>query len=134
MSWETHPSQRKATLPPGWDGIQKRIIRRDKRCQWGSLPSDRAAYGQCLRKPNQADHKDLADDHRDSNLRALCAHHHAIRSGRQGAQALASIRIEQKKRVAVKRESRNRHPGLIEPPPDHPSQMYRPHPADPAPA
>lgn len=113
MAWSTHPSQRRVTLPADWPKICKRILKRDaKRCQWGSLEEDHAAYGMCDRLARETDHKRDPLDHSDDNLRALCTVHHQKRSAMQGAKASADVR---RARVAARKQSPDRHPGLLSP-------------------
>lgn len=111
MGWDRKQSSaRRLALPPDWySRIRPRILRRDHyRCQWGSLDSDRFAYGLCPTRANQVDHKGRSDDHSDSNLRALCAYHHQIRTGRQGAAASHAARRD---RARLRLRAPEPHPG-----------------------
>lgn len=111
MGWDNRPSTRRETLPPDWEKRRKAQLKRDgKRCQWGSLEEDRAVYGMCDRLAREVDHCGDSQDH--DNLRSLCTPHHAKRSARQGAAKSAEVR---KARVAARKTSSDRHPGLLAP-------------------
>lgn len=84
MAWNT--SQRRDELPPDWQLIRIRILRRDGyRCQ------ARDSRGiKCSHPANQVDHitphsRGGTDD--DSNLQALCRWHHAQKSSAEGRAA-----------------------------------------------
>lgn len=98
-------STRRDRLPPDWSRTVKRIMRRDNRmCQWrlddGTL---------CLAYATDVDHIRRGDDHRDSNLRALCGMHHQRKSSQEGGQAAAA----KKRRIAKRYLRTEEHPGLI---------------------
>lgn len=81
MTWADEDSGRKAELPANWDSeIRPRILKRDgHRCRW-RLPSK----ARCPRPATDVDHVGDKHDHSDRNLRALCGHHHAQRTAKQG--------------------------------------------------
>lgn len=84
MPWST--SDRKERLPKDWARIRLRILRRDGyRCRHQQVPG----APRCGRPANQVDHIIPGDDHRDANLQALCAWHHARKSSREGVEARA---------------------------------------------
>ena len=123
--WANTPGRSgRETLPSDWDRRVANTLAKEPYCQWGSIPDDKAPYGLCQRRSQEVDHYGDRDDH--SKLRGLCTRHHAIRSGRQGAMGLARARKARDARVAAKRAERDRHPGLIEPPADHPSRLNQP--------
>lgn len=111
MSWETHPSRRRQTLPPDWPARCKHQLKHDNyRCQWGSIAEDKAPYGMCGRKAREVDHYGEGDEH--DKLRSLCVVHHQLRSARQGAKASGEARTA---RAAARFRKPDRHPGLLTP-------------------
>lgn len=102
MAWST--SNRKQTLGPNWRSTRARILKRDNhQCVWVREDTNRP----CGAPANQVDHIDgHADD--DSNLRALCAWHHTLRSSQQGGRAAGQAAR------ARKNAARKRHPGIID--------------------
>lgn len=96
-------STRAARLPSNWRYvIRPRILKRDGyKCQW--VRNDTGLP--CGLEANQVDHIHAGDDHRDSNLQALCAWHHKVKSSSEGGSAAA-------KKLAAQRATK-RHPGLI---------------------
>jgi hypothetical protein len=96
---------RTVPLPQGWGVIRLFVLRRDVSCQWGSLPEDMADPGLCGEPSAECDHVGASDDHRMEMLRGLCAHHHAIRSARQGAAVRNSM-------AARRKRPKERHPGF----------------------
>lgn len=115
-NWEG--SNRRQTLPPNWDQIRRRILKRDGgRCQWVRGDTHR----KCLRPATDVDHRIRPDDggtDDDTNLWSLCQWHHRWKSSREGGQASGAAR-------RAKRDARAKplHPGLVadkrelEPPP-----------------
>lgn len=101
--WST--SNRRTELPPDWQTIRKRILRRDQdKCQWLI-----EGHGKCERPANEVDHRKRGSDHSDANLRALCTWHHQRKSSNEGAQVTAAQR-----RAIRQRFTRNEsHPGLM---------------------
>ncbi|OEV18144.1 hypothetical protein AN221_23660 [Streptomyces nanshensis] len=82
MAWEG--STRRARLPADWPVIRERVLgEAGYACQW--VRTDTGAL--CGRYANQCDHIDAGDDHRRSNLQALCAWHHKRKSSSEGAHA-----------------------------------------------
>lgn len=101
-NWEG--SDRKARLPADWHIIRIRILERDSyACRHVRTDTGR----RCGARANQVDHVHADDDHRDSNLQALCEYHHAKKSGREGGLASGAARREKKANSAKK------HPGLL---------------------
>lgn len=103
MAWST--SNRKATLPDGWDhAIRPRILKRDGyRCTAIRIDTER----RCNEPATDVDHivpsfEGGGDD--DSNLASLCSHHHKAKSSAEGGRAAAARR---------KAARRRRHPGLM---------------------
>lgn len=72
-------STRRAALPPGWGRIREQVLRdagyRCQRVEDGS---------RCPEPATDVDHVRLRDER---ELQALCAGHHASKSGREGAEA-----------------------------------------------
>lgn len=101
--WQS--SNRRNELPPDWQAIRKRILRRDDNaCQWVI-----EGHGPCLRPANEVDHRQRGSDHSDANLRALCSWHHQRKSSSEGAAVTAA------QRRVIKRKFRRdeRHPGSM---------------------
>jgi len=98
-------SDRRDRLPPDWDRIRKRVLRRD-----GYRCTHRDQYGdRCATPATDVDHIRPGDDHSDENLRSLCAWHHRKKSSSEGAAARARVQWRNKKRF-----SRDEgHPGLL---------------------
>jgi 5-methylcytosine-specific restriction protein A len=99
-------SDRRSRLPPDWEKIRKRVLRRDNRECQQELPD---GGGICGEYATDVDHIDAGDDHRESNLQALCGPHHRSKSSREGAQALKAKRTKISKRFVITEE----HPGMI---------------------
>ncbi|BDI23537.1 hypothetical protein L3i23_23130 [Herbiconiux sp. L3-i23] len=101
-------SNRRAQLPTDWPQIRAAILDRDShRCQ-----HVRTDTGQrCLRPARQVDHYVPGNDHRPSNLRALCDWHHNQKSGREGGTASVAARRARKPKSP-------QHPGLLTTPGD----------------
>lgn len=106
MAWEG--STRRVTLPSNWPSVRRRVLRRDKYCQYGSLPEDQYPYGSCARASSDADHKGDPTDHSEENLRGLCRGHHGTRSGIQGGSASGASR---RARTASRKRPPEPHPG-----------------------
>jgi 5-methylcytosine-specific restriction endonuclease McrA len=101
--WEG--SDRRLRLPPDWDKIRKRILKRDAyRCKVKN------AYGERCKEPAvDVDHIINNDDHRESNLQAICDWHHKGKTNSEARAAqLAAIRRTSKKFVRTET-----HPGLL---------------------
>jgi 5-methylcytosine-specific restriction protein A len=77
-------STRRQRLPDDWSRIRIQALNRDGwLCRWV-----RADTGnECLLAATDVDHIVPGDNHELSNLQALCAHHHARKSAREGARA-----------------------------------------------
>jgi hypothetical protein len=63
----------------------------------------------CGALATDVDHIKNGDDHRDSNLRALCGPHHRQKSSREGAQAANANR----RKIAQRFVRDEDHPGLM---------------------
>ncbi len=102
MSGGWADSNRRDELPPNWHSeLRPYVLQRDAyRCRW-----DEGGHI-CGHHANQVDHIRPGNDHRPSNLQALCEHHHAVKSSREGNAA--------RWRETVRRPP-ERHPGLIRP-------------------
>ncbi|WP_367180643.1 HNH endonuclease [uncultured Microbacterium sp.] len=102
MAWSS--SNRKQTLPYGWDATRRRILKRDGyRCTAIRFDTER----RCEERATDVDHiRSHANGggEEDSNLASLCAHHHATKSSSEGGHAAAARRRAAKKR---------HHPGLL---------------------
>jgi hypothetical protein len=96
-------SNRRARLPANWETeIRPRVLHRaGGRCEH-TLRGQR-----CPHPATDVDHIHRGDDHRDSNLRALCDWHHRQKSSREGVDARATLK-------AKLRRPAERHPGLID--------------------
>lgn len=98
-------SNRREELPPDWEQIRRRVLRRDNsRC----VEVDQ--YGRrCNASATDVDHIRPGDDHRLSNLRSLCSWHHNRKSGSEGGAAAAANR----RRNSQKFRRTETHPGLL---------------------
>jgi 5-methylcytosine-specific restriction protein A len=87
MAWAG--SNRAARLPANWAALRRRVIRRDGgRCTAVDSEGQR-----CTWPGTDVDHKTPGDDHSLSNLRLLCAWHHARKSATEGGTAAALTRV-----------------------------------------
>jgi len=94
-------SRRRTALPPNWAALRQQVLARDgRRCTWTTHDE------RCERNATDVDHIVPGDDHSLENLRALCAHHHRVKSSGEGGRASAS------KRAKRTREP-ERHPGMV---------------------
>lgn len=86
-------STRRARLPLDWPHIRLAVLDRDAHaCTW---MTDGA---RCHEPAHEVDHIRRGDDHRQSNLRALCTWHHLRKSGSEGGSAQhVSLRHEREK-------------------------------------
>lgn len=78
--WEG--SDRRSRLPYDWPRRRARVLRRDRwRCTAlvDGVP--------CGALATEVDHVERGDDHDERNLTSLCRHHHARKSGAEGAAA-----------------------------------------------
>lgn len=108
MSGSWTSSDRRDRLPPDWEKIRKRVLRRDHGvCQ---ADSERRLGQSCGKPANQVDHVRAGDDHSEENLQALCEWHHNQKSGREGAEASRKARAQRATRF---RRTEERHPGLL---------------------
>ena len=102
MAWSS--SNRKATLPPGWESTRRRILKRDGyRCTAIRFDTE----SRCEEKATDVDHivpHFEGGVEADSNLASLCPHHHKAKSSAEGGRAASARRKAAKKR---------RHPGLL---------------------
>lgn len=95
-------SNRRTQLPGNWATLRKSVMERDNRlCQHirydTGLP--------CYLAATDVDHIEPGDDHRLSNLQALCAWHHRQKTGRESGEA--------RKAKSAGRGRKPRHPGVI---------------------
>lgn len=87
MAWDG--STRRSRLPKDWPAIRRRIIRRD-----GGVCTALYSDGRRCELPGtDVDHIVPGDDHRDANLRLLCAWHHRQKSSSAGGSAAARTRV-----------------------------------------
>lgn len=99
MAWDG--STRRSRLPKDWPRIRRRIIRRD-----GGVCTALYSDGRRCELPGtDVDHVVPGDDHRDENLRLLCAWHHRKKSAFEGGTAAAHARVSVHRPPAV-------HPAL----------------------
>jgi len=97
-------SDRREHLPDNWAAIRRRILARDGlQCTW------RYNDARCGELATDVDHIVPGDDHRDSNLRALCDWHHQKKSGSEGGAARAAAR----RRINQRFRRSEPHPGLL---------------------
>jgi len=97
-------STRHSRLPSDWPITQPRILARDG-YQCRVVRADTGAL--CLAAARQVDHITAGDDHRDSNLQAICDWHHGQKSGREGGLASGVVR---RAKAAKKKPL---HPGVL---------------------
>lgn len=98
-------SDRRLRLPPDWDKIRKRVLKRDGyRCKVKNSLGQR-----CPEPAVDVDHIVNGDDHRESNLQAICDWHHRKKSGAEGAAARAAA-IRRNRHKFKRTEG---HPGLM---------------------
>lgn len=77
MTWTGERADR---LPPNWQTIRRRILRRDNgACQ--------IAGPRCIAVATDVDHITPGDNHRPGNLQAACKPCHADKSSAEGVQA-----------------------------------------------
>jgi 5-methylcytosine-specific restriction enzyme A len=97
-SWQG--SNRRSELPANWPAIRLAVLSRDgHQCTWIETSSAR-----CIRRATDVDHIINGGSHALTNLRSLCAWHHAKKSSAEGNAA--------QRRLTTKRAA-PRHPGLI---------------------
>lgn len=102
MAWEG--STRRSRLPPDWQIIRRKRLRKDGyMCRWvlpdGSL---------CLDTATDVDHISPGDDHRQVNLQSLCGMHHSRKSSQEGGQASQAVRSKRSQQF----RRTEAHPGL----------------------
>lgn len=103
MAWEG--SNRSERLPDDWHFIRRGVLRDAMyRCQ-AKLPSG-AVCGQVA---TEVDHIHAGDDHRRSNLRAICTPCHKLKSSSEGGTAASSKRRQIKNRFRRTED----HPGAM---------------------
>ena len=117
QAWRSEP------LPPDWPLIRRGILERDgHRCTWfpGSEPNGED-YSLCYSHPyrctntaTDVDHISGASNHDHTNLRSLCARHHAPKTASNAARA----RKTNKNSSYDALTRRNTHPGLKSSPSD----------------
>lgn len=95
MPWIS--SNRSDDLPPDWEAIRRRILRRDGWvCQIRSVG--------CEIDATDVDHILRGSDHSDANLRSACRRCHSKKSSDEGHARRAELR-------ARKKRPTGRHPG-----------------------
>src|SRR5690242_14013439 len=83
MTWTT--SNRRSRLPKDWPVRVRTVLGRDgHRCQ--VRLHDKVI---CGKPANEVDHIIPGDDHKLSNLRAICSFHHSRKSSAEGHRAYA---------------------------------------------
>lgn len=98
MGWET--SDRKSDLPPNWDRIRIRVLRRDRYiCQ--------IRLQGCTKRASDVDHIGSRTDHSLLNLQSACAHCHGRKSSQEGHNAKRRLRDARKR-------PDERHPGALD--------------------
>lgn len=99
--WAT--SDRRSRLPPDWRRRRAAVLARaGQRCE--ALDS----LGQrCPERATDADHVQRGDDHRMTNLQALCRWHHGQKTAREAADA--------RRPRPTRRREPEQHPGLVLP-------------------
>ena len=95
MSGRWASSNRKAELPRDWQAIRRRIKHRDPECTWPG----------CTAPTTDIDHVEDKHDHRDENLRGLCAAHHRQRTKEQAKASHAAAYAKAARPLP-------KHPGL----------------------
>ncbi len=85
MPWDTSTR----TMPPGWDALRLRVLRRDRYSCQHREPNGAA----CPARASDVDHVKPGNDHSMTNLRALCREHHLAKSSAEGHAAWAARRI-----------------------------------------
>lgn len=97
MTWST--STRKERLPKDWETyIVPKILKRDKY-------TCKIIDDGCQIQATEVDHIVRGDDHRFSNLQAVCERCHAKKSSREGNNAKARLKM-------LRKRPTGRHPGL----------------------
>lgn len=92
MPWST--SDRRATLPPDWSAIRRRVLARDRHtCQT------------CGSRATEVDHIADRNQHALANLQSLCAGCHRRKTLAEAQTARAAIRAKAKHPTEL-------HPGL----------------------
>lgn len=86
MPWES--STRRFRLPPDWQKTRAQVLARDHGLCQTTTVYDRP----CLAHATEVDHVHPGDDHSLSNLRAICAYHHALKSSSEGGTASQAAR------------------------------------------
>lgn len=98
-------SNRRQRLPADWSKIRQRVFRRDGgRCV---IPLEDGT--RCPNAATDCDHIIPSGSHDESNLQSLCAYHHGVKSGQEGA-AASNFK---KAQVAKRFRREERHPGLL---------------------
>ena len=103
MAWEG--SNRRAELPPNWQKIRKRVLRRDGyQCRYVSQTGAR-----CRDLATDVDHVGHKMNHELENLQALCSFHHSKKTGAQGSAASTAARRE----IDARWRRAESHPGAL---------------------
>ena len=90
MTWDSS-SRRRKELPPDWEKVRKRVLRRDNFvCQHEDVNTGDI----CGEYASEVDHIRRGNNHDESNLQSLCTYHHRRKSSAEGAEAVAKKRVE----------------------------------------
>lgn len=96
--WRTSPR------PVDWPARVAAVLKRDQSCRWpiSAIPGDLCGSVERL----EVDHINGATNHDLTNLQALCHRHHALKTGREAAEARNAKRIP-------RRRPPEQHPGML---------------------
>lgn len=91
MPCETHKAQpwagsdRRAALPPWWNSLARRILKRDPRCKLAYPGEWHTSKGMasCTKVSTEVDHIGDKHDHSTRNLRGVCSNCHRRRTQEQ---------------------------------------------------
>lgn len=98
MPGQWRDSDRHDRLPPNWDHLTKRVLRRDgHQCTW--LENGE----RCTARATDVDHIVNDDNHELDNLRSLCGPHHRRKSAAEGVAA---------RNLHLRKRPQRPHPGL----------------------
>lgn len=94
--------ERKRELPPNWDALRLDILRRDGyQCRWVEDNQ------RCRSKATHVDHIERGTNHLPSNLQALCAAHHQLKTAREAQEARYGL-VRRRGQLVFED-----HPGLV---------------------
>jgi len=102
MAWAS--SDRKSRLPPNWSSLRRAVLERcGGRCEVLKKDGSR-----CRDRATEVDHVIAGDLHEMSNLRGICAWHHARKSALEGVAAKRELN-------SILYRKPETHPGIIPP-------------------